>query len=142
MAKGKLTLKIIFFLILSDLLETSIHFFFKKSALSESALLIASPADALFFIKAMLSSGFLWIGLLLVVLIFIIWSTILSKIDLSVAVPIASFSYIFVPLVSIFLLHEKISPLRWLGIFFILIGVVLVSMSTKKPDSGIKEGAI
>jgi drug/metabolite transporter (DMT)-like permease len=57
---------------------------------------------------------------------------ILSKIDLSVAVPIASFSYILVPVVSIVFLHEQITALRWLGVLFVLVGVVLVSLSSKE----------
>jgi undecaprenyl phosphate-alpha-L-ara4N flippase subunit ArnE len=68
---------------------------------------------------------------------FIIWSTILSRIDLSAAVPIASFSYILVPLVSIVFLHEKISNLRWLGIFFIILGVIFVSLSSQEKEVGV-----
>jgi uncharacterized membrane protein len=47
-------------------------------------------------------------------------------------VPIASFSYITIPLVSIVFLHETVSALRWLGISFILLGVVLVSLSSRE----------
>jgi undecaprenyl phosphate-alpha-L-ara4N flippase subunit ArnE len=66
---------------------------------------------------------------------FIIWSTILSKIDLSVAVPIASFSYILVALVSILFLHETITLLRWMGIFLILTGVIFVSVSSRVKET-------
>ncbi|MDD4954808.1 MAG: EamA family transporter, partial [Candidatus Omnitrophica bacterium] len=66
------------------------------------------------------------------ILIFVIWSTILSKIDLSVAVPVASFSYILVPLTSIVFLHEKINGVRWLGIIFILMGIIFTSLSSKE----------
>jgi len=66
---------------------------------------------------------------------FIIWSTILSKIDLSIAVPIASFSYILVALVSILFLHETINLLRWMGIFLILTGVIFVSVSSRVKES-------
>jgi drug/metabolite transporter (DMT)-like permease len=72
---------------------------------------------------------------LVVFLTFVIWSTILSKIDLSVAVPIASFSYILVPIVSIVFLHEQISLFRWLGILLILTGVVFVSLSTEEKGA-------
>jgi uncharacterized membrane protein len=66
---------------------------------------------------------------------FIIWSSILSKIDLSMAVPIASFSYILVALVSILFLHETITLLRWMGIFLILTGVIFVSVSSRVKES-------
>lgn len=132
MFKKKITLKILFLLISSDMLETAIHFFFKKSALTQAEFTVVDLASAVFFLKAVFSSPFLWVGLSMVVGVFIIWSTILSKIDLSVAVPIASFSYILVPVVSIIFLHEKVTILRWVGIFFILLGVVFVSLSSKE----------
>jgi len=134
MFKNKLTPKIFLLLIFSDVLETITHFFFKKSAISEIGLDITTLGQALIFARTMLSSGFLWIGLLSVLATFIIWSTILSKIDLSVAVPIASSSYIMVPLVSIIFLGEKVTALRWLGILFIIAGVIFVSLSAIEKD--------
>ena len=132
MFKKKVTLKILFLLIASDILETAVQFFFKKSALVQHGFAVVDLASAVIFLKAVFVSPFLWAGLFTVVMVFVIWSSVLSKIDLSVAVPIASFSYIFVPLASIIFLHEKISVLRWLGIFFILAGVILVSLSSKE----------
>jgi len=132
MFKKKVTLKILALLIFSDILETAVHFFFKKSVLAQSNFQVTDIASALLFIKTAFSSPFLWAGVLTVISVFIVWSTILSRIDLSVAVPIASFSYILVPLVSIFFLHEQISALRWAGIIFVLIGVILVSLSSKE----------
>ena len=71
--------------------------------------------DIAAFLKIVIPSPFFWIGLLSILFIFISWSVILSRIDLSVAVPVASFSYIGIPLVSMIFLHEKISWLRWSG---------------------------
>lgn len=132
MFKKKVTLKILLLLITSDVLETAIHFFFKKSALAETEFSVVDLGSAIVFLKAVFSSPFLWAGLLTAATVFIIWSTILSKIDLSVAVPIASFSYILVPVVSVIFLHEQISALRWAGISFILMGVIFVSLSSKE----------
>ncbi|MDD5561534.1 MAG: EamA family transporter [Candidatus Omnitrophica bacterium] len=132
MFKKKVTLKILLLLFASDILETAIHFFFKKGALTRAEFAVTDLASAAVFLKAVFSSPFLWAGLLTVVAVFIIWSTVLSRIDLSVAVPIASFSYILVPVVSVIFLHEQISVLRWAGILFILAGVILVSLSSKE----------
>lgn len=134
MFKKKLTLKILSILILTDILETLTQFCFKKSALAESGFNVAGLSDIFIFLKWVFSSPYLWFGLLSVLVTFIIWSTILSKIDLSVAIPIASFSYILVPLVSIIFLQEKINLIRWVGIFFILLGVIFVSLSSKEKE--------
>ncbi len=129
-AKKRLTLKILLFLVSTDILETLAQFCFKKSAACQSFTEIITFTQGIIFLKTIALSPFLWVGLVSVFTIFVIWSTILSKIDLSVAVPVASFSYVMVPLTSSIFLHEKISSIRWLGIIFILIGVIFVSMST------------
>ncbi len=138
MFKKKVTLKILLLLIASDVLETTVHFLFKKSTLGLSCGQVTDLATSVVFFKAVFSSPFLWAGLLTVVTVFILWSLILAKIDLSVAVPIASFSYILVPVVSIIFLHEQVSALRWLGVFFVLGGVVLVSLSSKERTEQVK----
>lgn len=132
--KQHVTLKILFLLIFIDFLETFAQFCFKKSALPESGFEIKAFNDVLHFIISIIPSPFLWLGLFSLLLIFTIWSTILSKVDLSVAVPVCSLSYITVPLVSLVLLHEKISHLRWTGIFIILFGVILVSVSSRHKE--------
>ncbi len=132
MFKKKVTLKILLLLIVSDILETAVHLFFKKSALAQAEFSLGDLPGMIVFFKAVFFSPYLWAGLLTVVVVFIVWSTILSKIDLSVAVPIASFSYILVPLVSVIFLHEQISVLRWVGTLFIVAGVILVSLSSKE----------
>jgi drug/metabolite transporter (DMT)-like permease len=138
MPKHKLTPKIFLSLILADVLETFHQFCFKKSALLENDPNIAGIYDLLLFFNTVFSSPFFWVGLLSLILMFIIWSTILSKIDLSVAVPVASFSYILVALVSILFLHETITLLRWAGIFLILAGVIVVSMSSQGKESALR----
>lgn len=138
MFKKKVTLRILLLLIASDMLETTVHFFFKKSVLANAKFNVVDLASAAVFLKAVFSSPFLWLGLATVVMVFIIWSTILSKIDLSVAVPVASFSYILVPLVSIIFLGEKVSILRCAGILLVLAGVILVSLSSKERMAQIR----
>ena len=130
----KLTVKILLLLIFSDLLEVFTLFCFKKGAIPLAGWQITHPIDILSFMQTAMSSVFLWLGLFSVMLAFIVWSTILSKIDLSLAVPLASLSYILVPIVSVVWLHETISPLRWAGILFIVVGIVLLSIVPQKAN--------
>ncbi|MEI8349647.1 MAG: EamA family transporter [Candidatus Omnitrophota bacterium] len=132
MFKKRITLKILLFLIASDILETCTHYCFKKSTLPVSEITINGFSSAVSFFRIVVFSPFLWLGFLFVGLTFVVWSTILSKIDLSVAVPAASFSYILVPLVSIVFLHEQIDTLRWCGIAMILLGIIFASISSKE----------
>jgi len=134
MFKKNAILKIILLLVFSDILETFSQFCFKKSALLSGPFQIKAFSDAVTFAKTSALSPFLWVALISVFLTFIIWATVLSKVDLSVAHPIASFSYILVPLVSIVFFHEKIAALGWVGIIFILIGAIFVSLSSKEKE--------
>jgi uncharacterized membrane protein len=52
-----------------------------------------------------------------------------------VAVPIASFSYVFVALISVLFLNEMITLLRRIGMFLILTGVMVVSVSSRLKGS-------
>ena len=132
--KKRLSFRIFLFLVSIDLLETFAQFCFKKSAISGHSLEVINLVNLLGFLKLLVLSPFLWLGLFSVFFIFVTWSAVLSKIDLSVAVPVCSFSYITVPLVSMVFFHEHVSILRWSGIGLILIGVILVSISSRSEQ--------
>jgi drug/metabolite transporter (DMT)-like permease len=74
----------------------------------------------------------LWAGFMLYILNFFIWMVVLSRLDLSLALPIAGMSYILVPLLAKGFLHETLGPGRWIGIALIVLGVYCVSRSTKE----------
>jgi drug/metabolite transporter (DMT)-like permease len=59
----------------------------------------------------------------------IFWLIMLSRVPLSYAYPALSLGYIAVTIVSAFLLHETVSPLRWLSVAVICVGVILLSRS-------------
>lgn len=138
MPKKRLTLKLLVFLIATDFLETFTHLCFKKSALTENNFIVNKLADIFVFLQAVFSSPFLWLGLLSVLVTFILWSSLLSKVDLSVAVPVCSFSYILIPLASIIFLHEKVSLFRWSGVLLILCGVIFVSLSASEKERSLE----
>jgi len=112
----QLPVKILLFLILNDLLDTSAQLLMKKGI---HHLFNFSNPDSHFF----------WIGLIIYLSNFFLWMKILSKIDLSVALPLASIGYILIPIASIFFLHEHVPPARWLGLALIIWGIYFVSQS-------------
>ena len=57
------------------------------------------------------------------------WMIVLSRVELSVAYPMLSLGYVFVLVASFFLFSEAVSPVRWLGVLVILLGVTLISRS-------------
>jgi uncharacterized membrane protein len=57
------------------------------------------------------------------------WLLALGRADLSWVYPFASLSYVLITIASWALLHEHISPQRWLGLLVICAGVLLVARS-------------
>ena len=56
------------------------------------------------------------------------WLFVLTKADLNFAFSIDSMRYILIALASVLVLKEKISIIRWLGIFTVICGITLVAI--------------
>jgi drug/metabolite transporter (DMT)-like permease len=132
MKKNDLTLKVIGFILLIDLLESTYEFFLKKGMLVVGAFNFSDLGAAGDFAGRVASNGWIWIGFLIIVVETLMWLAVLSKIDLSVAFPVSSSSYIFVLLISVFLLHEHVSFNRWIGAALIIFGIWLVARSSEE----------
>ncbi len=63
---------------------------------------------------------------------FLDWIYVLGNADLSFAQPFTALSYVVVSGCAVLFFHEHLTPLRVLGIAFILAGVVLVGSSDAK----------
>jgi len=57
----------------------------------------------------------------------LLWGYILKHFDFSLAYPVTAFSYVFGMLAALLIFHENISLLRWAGVGFIVLGVILIA---------------
>lgn len=137
MKKSHLTLKIFSLIVLNDLVDTVAQVLMKKG-LIHTGINSVTLSNISEFVSKGVSSPFLWLGILVYALNFFIWIVILYKIDLSIAMPVGSFCYIFVPVVAVLYLHEHVGMLRWLGILCIILGVHFVSKSKKVLEEGLQ----
>jgi drug/metabolite transporter (DMT)-like permease len=55
------------------------------------------------------------------------WSYLLTKLDISFVQPIVALTYVATPILAIFVLHENVPAVRWLGILVIIAGVFIVA---------------
>lgn len=81
------------------------------------------------FIFKIMLTPLVWVGLFFSTISLCIWLFVLSKADLNFAFSADSMHYIFIALASKFVLKEKVSWQRWLGILSIIVGIVFVSLS-------------
>jgi drug/metabolite transporter (DMT)-like permease len=78
------------------------------------------------------------VGILLLLAFFATYMTALSWADLTYVLPATSLGYVLLALVARFVLHEHVSPLRWLGIALITGGVGFIAGGpelTKHPHA-------
>lgn len=59
----------------------------------------------------------------------LLWLSVLYTMEVSKAFPFLSLGFVLVMLISRFVLKELVSPQRWLGVGFITLGIVMVSLS-------------
>lgn len=81
------------------------------------------------FIYALLMVPRVWVSFLFSTLSLCIWLFVLSQVDLSFAFSADSMHYIFIAVVSKFILKEKVCLKRWTGIILIVVGIIMVSLS-------------
>ena len=135
MPKPSIPWAILLLVILIEALDSAAQYCFKLTAEGLGHYSISSPAAVPGFVVAALTQPYLWLGMGLVLIYFLCWSVVLSKADLSLAMPLTSVSYVFVALASLYFLHEHISLVRWVGIGCILVGVAIVA-TTEQDEEG------
>ncbi len=85
----------------------------------------------LFLKKGAITNGinrWVAIGIAFLVVEVFFWTSVLHNIDLSMAYPMGSLSFVGVTLLSSFILKEKVSLKRWLGVGLIVGGTTLVGV--------------
>ena len=131
MKKGILTIRIILLIVLMGIIESFADLFMKKGLISTGISSVGFH-NLLEFISGNALSILIWFGILMYIINFLIWLTVLSKVQLSIAFPVVSVSYIFAPIPAIVFLNENVGFLRWLGIASIIAGIYFLSRSSRK----------
>lgn len=72
------------------------------------------------------TSGAIWLGIASLFVYFISYMLVLSWADYSYVQPATAMGYVIVALLGHFVLHETVTPLRWIGISLIFLGVLIV----------------
>lgn len=57
----------------------------------------------------------------------LLWMHIIKHFPLSIAYPLGSLSYVFTMIAAIVFFHEDVSMIKWIGVFFIMTGCVLLT---------------
>ncbi len=80
-------------------------------------------------LKAGATSPQVLLGIFFQALFFACLLTLMSKSDISFLWPLTALSFVFTTFSAIWFLGERVSPVRWIGVGFILIGAAFISYS-------------
>jgi drug/metabolite transporter (DMT)-like permease len=86
----------------------------------------AGGAERLFGIAA-LASAWTWLGILCYVASFGSWLLVLRRLPLSIAFPAINVVHVLIPIGCWLFLGESISLRRWIGIAFVVCGILLLA---------------
>lgn len=97
--------------------------FLKLGMSAISGIAVPNAKEALPLFLAMVRSPYLLAGTALLAGSFFLWLVILSWYKLGLVFPLTALTYIFVSLLSYFMLGDKLLPQNYLGIALIACGV-------------------
>ena len=86
-------------------------------------------AEALDLLSRVLTSGTIWLGVASLITFFVAYMLVLSWADYSYVQPASSVAYGMVALLAHFVLREVVTPMRWVGVVIICLGVVVVGQT-------------
>jgi len=114
------------FLALIVLFSSSGNIFLSQGMKQIGPVHIRSATDLVRIFVEIFSNGWIWMGIVALLLFLGCFMVVLSWADYSFISPASASSYVVVPLVGHFLLGEKVPSLHWVGIMIICVGVGLV----------------
>ena len=74
-------------------------------------------------------NGYVIMGTALNTVFYLLFLAALSWTDVTVALPMTAIEYGFAAFLAVLILKEQVSPLRWVGIALVIIGVICIARS-------------
>jgi hypothetical protein len=87
---------------------------------------LGTTAEAFDVLSRVLTSGTIWLGIGSLMTFFVAYTLVLSWADYSFVQPASAVAYGVVALLAHFMLREVVTPVRWLGVLVICLGVLVV----------------
>jgi drug/metabolite transporter (DMT)-like permease len=120
-------IKTVMLVLVAGLLGGTGHVLLAKGMKTIGDLTEASADRVGGMVGNVISNPWVLAGVVLQASFFFLYLTLLSRADVSKILPMTAFDYIVVAVLAQVLLAEPVTPARWAGIGFIVLGVFLVS---------------
>jgi drug/metabolite transporter (DMT)-like permease len=100
-----------------------------KHGMDQVTASTGAPKVDLSSLRDVATTPAVWAGLFLFGLSAMVWLGVLSRTTLSFAYPFASLTYVLILLADRFVLDQEVPALRYAGVAFIVVGIVLVAQT-------------
>jgi len=100
-----------------------------KRGMTEIGAVAITPSGVSHAFWMTVTSATIWVGILFLIGFMVSYMTVLSWADYSYVMPAGAFGYAILTLLAVMLLHESVSPKRWVGVVLICVGVLLVGQT-------------
>jgi len=119
---------VIFLIFVTDICDT-VSQLLLKSSINSLDFHVGSIKKVIKLIVQLIKIPRVLVGFVFSAISLLMWLFVLTKADLNFAFSIDSMTYIFIAFASRHVLKEKVGFKRWSGTIFIIIGIILVSLS-------------
>ena len=82
-------------------------------------------------VNLILTSPWVLLGLTLYGIGAVAWIAVLARLDLSLAYPLLALNFVLITLSSRLILGETVPTMRWIGMFVICVGIIIVARSAQ-----------
>jgi len=97
-----------------------------KGMRSVGAVTVRTPAEVVPVFSQVFTTGAIWLGVASLIAFFVAYMLVLSWADYSYVQPASAMAYAVVALLGHYLLREVVTPIRWMGVLVICLGVLIV----------------
>ncbi len=113
------------------MIELFIIFLIIVGVLSGSmAVLLLKKAASQYPLRQLFFRRIFWEGVVLFGLSLLLYVIVLQRVDISVAYPLSSISYLVTTMLSVRYLGEKMNGWKWFALFGVMAGVTLIAMGS------------
>ena len=85
------------------------------------------------------TSGTIWLAILFLIGFTASYMMLMSWADYSYVMPAGAFGYALLTLLAVVVLHESVSPRRWVGVALICVGVLVVGLTKPRTTETVQQ---
>jgi drug/metabolite transporter (DMT)-like permease len=121
--------KLLLILLIGLVFEAAGVVFLKKGVTQLGEVKQITVAEVVRIVKAGVTSPTVLLGVFFEALFFVCLLVLMAESDISLLWPLTALSFVMTTFAALMFLGEKVSPTRWAGVIFIMIGAALISYS-------------